>query len=187
MDSDTSQKRCPYCEKLLPLTKEYFYKNSLRPNNWEYACKNCCKQGLRKRIPVKNDRPCTKCGETDSAKFYYRKGGKEYRISTCIACCKARQNKEQRAKISRKSTLKEHGVTIEQYETMFIAQKGVCKICGKEETTKKGSLSVDHCHETGKVRGLLCRKCNLGIGFLQHDKELLTRAITYLQESENES
>lgn len=63
---------------------------------------------------------------------------------------------------------------------------GVCAICGKPETHGNGKssiklLAVDHCHTTGKIRGLLCHKCNLGIGHLDDSIDRLEAAINYLE------
>jgi len=77
--------------------------------------------------------------------------------------------------------------TKEEYDKMLAAQNGVCKICLKPEATvhkKSGtifSLSVDHNHTTGKVRSLLCRKCNLGIAQFNESTEDLMAAILYLK------
>ena len=57
------------------------------------------------------------------------------------------------------------------------------KICKAPETLQNKNLAVDHCHKTGKVRGLLCSKCNKGLGLFKDSKELLTTAIEYLEES----
>lgn len=79
---------------------------------------------------------------------------------------------------------KNYGVTLEWYKAKHAEQNGRCAICGNEETAvirgRSISLAVDHCHETGKVRGLLCRLCNNAIGALKHDPALLTAAIAYL-------
>ena len=76
------------------------------------------------------------------------------------------------------------GVSCVEYKKMFNSQNGVCAICGLPERSRhKGiikSLCVDHCHETGKTRGLLCTRCNSGIGFLQDDLDLLASASSYL-------
>jgi len=78
-----------------------------------------------------------------------------------------------------------YGMRIEQFEAMLAAQNGVCWICKKPETvTKNGrvvSLSVDHCHDTHKIRGLLCKACNSGIGHFYHTPELLLSAVQYLE------
>jgi hypothetical protein len=87
---------------------------------------------------------------------------------------------------SKNSDLKKsYGVDIDWFNLQFDLQNGVCLICKQPETTIiKGrtiSLSVDHCHDTGKVRGLLCKPCNQGIGIFKHDLTLLQSAIDYLK------
>lgn len=78
-----------------------------------------------------------------------------------------------------------YGVTLDWYNEQHAKQIGVCAICAKPETTvihgRQVSLAVDHCHDTGKVRGLLCVSCNQGIGMLKHDRDLLQKAIAYLE------
>ncbi|HXR74005.1 endonuclease VII domain-containing protein [Actinocrinis sp.] len=85
------------------------------------------------------------------------------------------------------------GITLEDYNRLLEAQDGVCAICGKPPTVysapggrrRQGRqvrprLVVDHDHETGKVRGLLCVLCNRGIGLLQDSPDIIRRALTYL-------
>jgi hypothetical protein len=74
---------------------------------------------------------------------------------------------------------RDFGIGVEDYNTMFRNQNGVCAICKLSCSTGK-RLSVDHCHDTGKVRGLLCTNCNNGIGHLMDSIELLAEAIRYL-------
>lgn len=70
----------------------------------------------------------------------------------------------------------EYGITVKDYDTMLQTQNNRCAICYKSSNT----LCVDHNHVTGKVRGLLCKKCNIGIGCLNDDAEILANAIKYL-------
>jgi hypothetical protein len=76
------------------------------------------------------------------------------------------------------------GITRHEYAKMFHEQNGVCAICSKPETaTRNGkikALAVDHNHQTGKVRGLLCSDCNTGIGKLKEDRNIFVSAIRYL-------
>ncbi len=72
------------------------------------------------------------------------------------------------------------GITIERYEEMSLEQEHKCAICGQPSKAPR-ALAVDHCHNTGKVRGLLCGNCNLGMGKLNDSKELLMKAIMYLE------
>lgn len=70
-----------------------------------------------------------------------------------------------------------YGIDIVEYERLFDLQGGVCAICN---LGVMGNLSVDHDHETGEVRGLLCDKCNEGIGCLKEDPGILLKAVEYL-------
>ena len=72
-------------------------------------------------------------------------------------------------------------VTPEQYEAMNRKQEGLCAIC-REPNNSGWSLAVDHNHTTGKVRGLLCTRCNRGIGYFKDDPSRLARAIEYLND-----
>lgn len=80
-----------------------------------------------------------------------------------------------------KNSLKFHyGLTIEQYERAIEKQNGLCAICKKICACGK-RLAVDHNHETGKLRGLLCMRCNTAIGLLEEDTERFSSAVTYLK------
>lgn len=74
-----------------------------------------------------------------------------------------------------------YGVTVEQYNAMLVAQGGVCAICRESEREKNGVLSVDHCHVTGRFRGLLCHKCNQAIGCFRDRAENCIAAAEYLR------
>jgi len=74
-----------------------------------------------------------------------------------------------------------YGITLADYDQMLVQQRGGCKICWKPPETKR--LCIDHCHATRDVRGLLCGKCNTGLGCFDDDPDLLRRAADYLDES----
>ena len=84
-----------------------------------------------------------------------------------------------------KDLQKRYGVSLEWYREQFAKQNGVCWICKKPETTiirgKKIEMPVDHCHTTGKARGLLCTQCNRGLGLFQDNLTILQSAIEYLE------
>lgn len=143
---------------------------------------------------------CSGCNLTKSLEdFSLRKSSSDGLQSKCKVCCakyrkdnreqiknylqsKREQNREHYRELdrrySRKKTLKKYGLTEEQYGQMVGNQEGKCLICFRVPTD---NLVVDHCHETGIVRGLLCRKCNAAIGALDDSPDLLKRAITYLE------
>ena len=82
-------------------------------------------------------------------------------------------------KIRDRELRKRYGITNEDFSLLLTKQNGVCAICKRTDGTKK-YLSVDHCHTTGKVRGLLCSGCNKGIGLLNDSCALLESAKEYL-------
>lgn len=75
-----------------------------------------------------------------------------------------------------------YGVSKAEYDEMFIAQSGLCAICRKPPSDKK-PLVVDHDHSDGFVRGLLCKKCNFGIGHFEDSEGVLTAAIEYINKA----
>ncbi len=81
-----------------------------------------------------------------------------------------------------------YDITLVEYEEFLKKQNGVCKLCGLVEKAidkywkNLKRLAVDHCHKTGKIRGLLCSSCNIGIGNLKHNPELLRKAALYCEE-----
>src|SRR5262245_9011246 len=80
---------------------------------------------------------------------------------------------------------KRHGLTVRDYMDLYDAQKGVCAICGHPEYIERGDrsklLAIDHNHETGEVRGLLCGLCNSLIGMADESTRILQGAIDYLE------
>lgn len=70
-----------------------------------------------------------------------------------------------------------YGLTEESYTALLNKQRGCCAICGESMEI----IAIDHCHTTGEVRGLLCKQCNSGIGFLREDETILLSAVSYLK------
>lgn len=84
----------------------------------------------------------------------------------------------------RKNLLQRYGITQEDYEALFAQQGGRCAICFSEKSNNgKGDLylDVDHCHTSGKVRGLLCRNCNVTVGVVEKKAELIKLIHAYLE------
>ena len=87
-----------------------------------------------------------------------------------------------KAAFQRNANLKaKYGITAAQYDQMLEAQGHGCAICKRCECKSGKALAVDHSHETGKVRGVLCGDCNKALGLLGDSSELLTRAARYLE------
>ena len=71
-------------------------------------------------------------------------------------------------------------LTPKEYDVIYNKQEGKCDICGKHQTKQKKKLAVDHDHDTGQVRGLLCNRCNLGISWFEDDPDWVVNAVDYL-------
>ena len=98
-----------------------------------------------------------------------------------------RQAKSGYIAVRRKDNLRRYGITPEDYAVMFAEQEGRCYICGREETTLGNSgrvrhLSVDHDHATGRVRRLLCTRCNPMVGYAGDNPAILEKAAAYLRQ-----
>lgn len=134
---------------------------------------------------------CTACEETKPLSAFYLNGQKK-RHSKCRPCRNA-QFKTWRESPSgrewkRRQTYSKVGISVPDYDAMLNAQGGVCAICGKVERKRRNGrtvlLSVDHNHTTGIVRGLLCHKCNSGIGAFGDNPNVVAVAVAYLQKGQ---
>lgn len=85
------------------------------------------------------------------------------------------------SKFKEKQLKVNYGIDMTDYNTMFSAQQGRCAICKIHQSELRHSLFVDHNHETNKVRGLLCPKCNSAIGFIKEDLEIIKSMECYLR------
>lgn len=128
-------------------------------------------------------RTCTICKEEkgDSSFSFIVSGGYGCLRKICDECrrlaAKTRDNKKPRQ--AKSLALKNcHSITVKTYERLSRDQNNACWICFKEDIT----LVVDHNHTTGKIRGLLCDNCNLGIGNLKSSPAIMLRAIKYIND-----
>ena len=74
----------------------------------------------------------------------------------------------------------QYGIMVWDWLTMILEQDHLCKICGSPLVAGRGKIAIDHCHATGKVRGLLCHQCNIGLGAFRDSTETMQKAIEYL-------
>lgn len=136
---------------------------------------------------------CRKCGEEKPVtEFYTRKSSKDGYRNECKACHSKRYKeyykqdycKENHRKSARKHTLKQYGIDEDTYKKMHDNQQGKCLICGTPfelvSTSRTKTACVDHNHKTGEVRGLLCWNCNVALGKLKEDPNIVMNAYKYL-------
>ena len=133
---------------------------------------------------------CSKCKEIKSLlEFHNRKAtsgdGLQYHCRVCQLVIQRKRNACHPKKVQKerkKSHLRSsYGITLEEYQAMFDKQLNKCGICAIEHTNTTGGLFVDHNHTTGKVRGLLCKKCNTAIGLLNDDPLTIDNAKLYVE------
>lgn len=137
---------------------------------------------------------CTKCHTARPLEEYNRSAksndGYGWHCRSCSReyARKRRQEPEFRDRKRHNSLVFQYGIGLEEYQAMLEKQAGLCAICNNPETklhsTSKAvmPLSVDHCHETNRVRGLLCSQCNFMIGLANDDISRLQQAIEYLSD-----
>ena len=137
---------------------------------------------------------CKVCNKEKPLSSYHK--SKIHKLG-CRNVCKLCRNKRQKItpekrkesysyEKNRNTKLKQtYGITYDDYLEMFNEQDGKCLICSRHQKDLKLALAVDHCHDTGMIRGLLCGNCNSGIGNLRDDISLLKKAIEYLESYEN--
>lgn len=145
-------KTCSKCS--IKKSKGKFYKDGRLKDGVKSYCKTCSDKYHKHYVG-------TPRGKEAQKKYWTTPKGKESRRN-----CKLKGT---------------YGITIEEYDNIFKDQGEGCAICGiSKPGGGKGRFRVDHDHITGKIRGLLCDKCNIGLGCFNDKTEILTKAIQYL-------
>ena len=143
-------------------------------------------------------RACSTCGiDQDESQFRRRKRGGELRHTQCRSCHNEKSKDINRARYAsdaefrrtsaastrRAAYLRRYGITPDEVAVRLAAQGGVCACCGD---TPAGLGHVDHDHATGAIRGVLCARCNIGIGYFLDRPERLRAAAAYLMRDSGE-
>ena len=133
-----------------------------------------------------SEKQCIKCKEVKNLDKFYK--NRNSTTSMCKICTKANNKKyfniPKNKRKHRERQWKKAGIknmTYEIYEEMLVQQDNRCKICGVHNDELSISLSVDHNHETGEIRSLLCKRCNYSLGTILEDVTYLQKLIDYLQ------
>lgn len=140
-------------------------------------CDNHYRQSLRAAARPREDRVCSYCGGTIDPSRRLRGP-----VCYCSRSCKEKAHIQSggAAAATLRWYYRQYGLTPEQADEM---RKAGCAICGTTDFTrsKHGNGHIDHCHTTGRVRGVLCTTCNTGLGQFKDDPALLLAAVRYLQ------
>jgi hypothetical protein len=205
-------KKCSVCKKLRKSSS--FHKSSRNNDGLDYWCKFCKKirnkiynsthkEKIAKRTKKyyllhkeETLKQCKKYASEHKKEIkqrqhkWYKRNKKSHNNYTKAYYLK---HKDKLLKDGFRQALKRNfNLSINDYNTMMQEQKGVCAICKRTETLKKTNrtsvrrLSVDHDHKTGKVRGLLCNRCNVILGKIEDNTILLNTMIKYLQNNKGE-
>lgn len=198
-------KTCFACKESKPAGE--FYVNKQKKDGLSSYCKPChiAKKSsyyvAHPKVRLDGLKRCPQCGDTKPlSDFHNNKRSHDGLASYCKPCsvnsvrAYHQRNPQKhrdynrnwdRANPGRKadSQLKtKYGIEPGSYDRMFKKQNGRCAICSSITPGKKEiRFHVDHCHDTGKVRALLCSSCNTGIGQFRHDENLLLKAVDYLR------
>lgn len=176
---DQSTKLCPRCKTIKPWAAFYINRERNRPQAY---CKPCQREDFRRRTakPPKHATHCKRCGGPIEPRRSNRP------ILFCSRKCQVDWHNwkpgspEKRRESGRRQR---YGVSGEEYERRLAEQNGKCKLCGKPEAqTRHAVLEVDHCHDTGSIRGLLCHYCNWVLGLFGDDPARFRQAVDYLEE-----
>ncbi len=143
---------------------------------------------------------CTKCTRSKpQSDFYTDLRGKNGRTSRCKDCLNTASKKrwrnlttEQKQEQFRKNRVngrrhrlkRLYGISLDEHDAMLQAQGGGCAVCGYQPDDDK-YLCVDHCHDTGRVRGLLCQPCNASLGLLREDVTRINMLAAYVKDNCN--
>lgn len=160
-------KRCSKCGEELPLTE--FYREASARDGYRGDCKRCFQVRAKARYPQVREQAIAR------AKAWQQANPERVRAYQR----ERRTRPEVKAKDRAGHLRRKFGITLETYDEMLAAQEGVCGICERPPRDDI-SLHVDHEHGTGRVRGLLCFRCNNALGDFEDDAVLLLRAADYV-------
>lgn len=172
-------------------------------------CKECCRIDRISRRPPPTpavlEKKCGRCKEVLGHQNFGSASGSSDGLQKWCRECRSKYDSDNRDSITRRarearqakpeeyrrfrslaSKCRDYGISVSEYDEMLASQSGVCAICRKECKSGK-RLSIDHNHETGEVRGLLCGKCNSVIGYADDCISTLRAAIEYLRGQGGES
>lgn len=152
----SEQRKCSQCQQVKPLVD--FNKDKKGRGGYGYSCKPCAAARAKRNYHENKEE------RKDSHRRYA-------------------QRPEVKAASRDRMLRRKYGVTAKQYDRLLSKQGGVCAICKQDRRdTRQREMPVDHDHDSGKVRGILCDHCNRVIGLFGDSPDVIARAIKYLKE-----
>ncbi|AZP23192.1 endonuclease VII domain-containing protein [Streptomyces aquilus] len=172
-------KRCARCGELKP--RAAFASKRANLDGLQHRCRECAAEADRKRqeamgrtVPARGAvlegfKHCQGCGVSKPHSDWHRKASAPDGLASRCKACRAERGRRDHLK-------RRYGMTEAERDEMVASQMGLCVIC-----LKAPAVHVDHCHKTGRVRGVLCFNCNSAIGKLGDDPDAVRRAAAYLE------
>ncbi|MFF3939503.1 endonuclease VII domain-containing protein [Streptomyces phaeofaciens] len=183
MAGEPNAKQCRNCKRDLP--RASFARDRNRRDGLQVDCRECVaeysaahyrrrREAMGKPVREKVDVPvghklCRTCGEVKPHSEWHRNTTASDGLSTRCKACRAERGRRDHLR-------RRYGLSLAERDAMVASQMGLCVIC-----LKAPAVHVDHCHETGRVRGVLCFNCNSAIGKLGDDPDAVRRAAAYLE------
>ncbi|MBA2812437.1 endonuclease VII domain-containing protein [Streptomyces sp. KM273126] len=180
---EPNAKKCTGCERDLPPTA--FARDKNRRDGLQVRCRECVaeysaahyrrrREAMGKSVREKADVPtghklCRTCGEIRPHSEWHRNATASDGLSTRCKACRAARGRQDHLK-------RQYGITEAERDELIASQGGVCCIC-----LSALPAHVDHCHETGRVRGVLCFSCNAALGQFKDRPDVIRRAATYVE------
>ena len=137
---------------------------------------------------IKNPtRVCTKCGQTKPLFLFYKRTGREVRESACKDCRNKYERERYRVDVGRRTEIvihnrkRRYGISPQDLVAMFKAQEYKCACCSDLLPEVTRHVHIDHDHNTGAVRGVVCRDCNMALAYGRDDPARLRAAADYLE------
>ena len=185
MTEETSGKRCTGCRRELPFAE--FARDKNRRDGLQVQCRECVaeysaahyrrrQESKGKSVREKADVPaghklCRTCGEVRPHSEWHRNATAPDGLSTRCKACRAVRGRQDHLK-------RQYGLTEAERDELIASQGGVCCIC-----LSAPAAHVDHCHNTGRVRGVLCFSCNAALGQFKDRPDAIRRAAAYVEGS----
>ncbi|WP_369388233.1 endonuclease VII domain-containing protein [Streptomyces sp. CG1] len=179
MESQEGVKRCSRCKQYKP--RAAFARNKAMRDGLQVYCRECAAayhqqrqvakgRSVRPRVEVPlGHKYCRTCGETKPHSEWTRNSSASDGLATLCKACKAVKGRQHHLK-------RNYGLTETERDAVIVSQRGLCAIC-----LAAPPVHVDHCHKTGRVRGVLCFNCNSAIGKLGDNPDAVRRAAAYLE------
>lgn len=157
-------RECAGCRNFKPW--DQFYKQERGQNGRRSRCKTCESARHTRYVAANRDKVNAKRKQSQSAP----------EVRARLAQRQREKRKQDPERFRAHDRKKLYGIGRAEWERLLQEQGGRCAICFRE-----APMAVDHCHQTGKIRGLLCRPCNCAIGLFHEDTERMTQAVAYLR------